>query len=101
MAEDSPVLPFPAERDLTRSGVTVDFMGEKANMAAGPAQRALETGAALHVVHSWFAGEGWGLSVSPELEVTDLQTTNAPRAGRRQSLGQAVRDRRPYWPFPP
>ena len=64
-----------AERDLTRSGVTVDFMGEEANMAAGPAQLALETGAALHVVHSWFAGEGWGLSVSPELEVTDLQET--------------------------
>ncbi|MCZ9306078.1 phosphatidylinositol mannoside acyltransferase [Corynebacterium sp. c8Ua_181] len=64
-----------AERDLTRSGVSVDFMGEEANMAAGPAQLALETGAALHVVHSWFEGEGWGLSVSPEIEVTNLQET--------------------------
>lgn len=64
-----------AERDLTRTGVSVDFMGEEANMAAGPAQLALETGAALHVVHSWFEGEGWGLSVSPEIEVTNLQET--------------------------
>jgi len=64
-----------AERDLTRSGVSVDFMGEEANMAAGPAQLALETGAALHVVHSWFEGEGWGLSVSPEIEVTNLHET--------------------------
>ncbi|WKE59351.1 phosphatidylinositol mannoside acyltransferase [Corynebacterium tuberculostearicum] len=64
-----------AERDLTRSGISVGFMGEEANMAAGPAQLALETGAALHVVHSWFEGAGWGLSVSPEIEVTDLQET--------------------------
>jgi len=64
-----------AERDLTRSGISVDFMGEEANMAAGPAQLALETGAALHVVHSWFEGAGWGLSVSPEIEVTNLQET--------------------------
>lgn len=68
-----------AERDLTRTGVTVDFMGEEANMAAGPAQLAIETGAALHVVHSWYQtpeeGGGWGLSVSEPVEVTDLQST--------------------------
>lgn len=64
-----------AERDITRSGVTVDFMGEEAAMAAGPAQLAIETGAALHVVHSWFKDDGWGLSVSPEVEVTDVQET--------------------------
>ena len=64
-----------AERDLTRTGVTVEFMGEEANVAAGPAQLAIETGAALHVVHSFFDGEGWGLTVSPEIEVTTLQET--------------------------
>ncbi|WP_284864364.1 phosphatidylinositol mannoside acyltransferase [Corynebacterium rhinophilum] len=64
-----------AERDITRRGITVDFMDEEANMAAGPAQLAIETGAALHVVHSWFEGDGWGLSVSPEVEVTDVQAT--------------------------
>ncbi|WP_411702245.1 phosphatidylinositol mannoside acyltransferase [Corynebacterium sp. LaCa142] len=64
-----------AERDITRRGITVDFMGEEANMAAGPAQLAIETGAALHVVHSWFEGDGWGLSVSPEVQVTDIKET--------------------------
>ncbi|MDO5031738.1 phosphatidylinositol mannoside acyltransferase [Corynebacterium sp.] len=64
------------ERDLTRSGIIVDFMGEEANVAAGPAQLAIETGAALHVVHSWFEGQGWGHSVSPEVEVTTLQETS-------------------------
>ncbi|MGV0417463.1 phosphatidylinositol mannoside acyltransferase [Corynebacterium segmentosum] len=73
--EEGGVVCLLAERDITRSGVTVDFMGEEANMAAGPAQLAIETGAALHVVHSWFEGDGWGLSVSPEVEVTDIQET--------------------------
>ncbi|WKS59150.1 phosphatidylinositol mannoside acyltransferase [Corynebacterium accolens] len=73
--EEGGVVCLLAERDITRRGVTVDFMGEEANMAAGPAQLAIETGAALHVVHSWFEGDGWGLSVSPEVEVTDVQET--------------------------
>lgn len=73
--EEGGVVCLLAERDITRRGVTVDFMGEEANMAAGPAQLAIETGAALHVVHSWFEGDGWGLSVSPEVEVTDIQET--------------------------
>ncbi|WP_293769339.1 phosphatidylinositol mannoside acyltransferase [uncultured Corynebacterium sp.] len=71
-----------SERDLTRTGVTVNFFGEETTMAAGPAALATETGAALHVVHSWFEGPsdgawdgGWGLSVSPEIEVTDVQAT--------------------------
>ncbi|WKS64956.1 phosphatidylinositol mannoside acyltransferase [Corynebacterium accolens] len=73
--EEGGVVCLLAERDITRSGITVDFLGEEANMAAGPAQLAIETGAALHVVHSWFEGDGWGLSVSPEVEVTDIQET--------------------------
>ena len=34
------------DRDLTESGVEVDFFGEKARMAAGPAALAVQTGAA-------------------------------------------------------
>lgn len=66
-----------AERDLTRSGVTVDFFGEPANFAAGPAKLAQETGAALHVVHSWFTSEpqGWGLSISEEIPVSSVGET--------------------------
>lgn len=87
--EEGGVVCLLAERDITRSGITVDFMGEEANMAAGPAQLAIETGAALHVVHSWFEGDGWGLSVSPEVEVTDIQETT-----QRMAEGFAANIRR-------
>lgn len=63
------------ERDLNRTGVEVDFFGQKANMAPGPAVLALETGACLHVAHSWFEPGGWGLNVSPEIVVTDVVET--------------------------
>ncbi|QNE89669.1 phosphatidylinositol mannoside acyltransferase [Corynebacterium incognita] len=73
-----------AERDLTRSGVPVEFFGETANFAAGPAKLAQDTGAALHAVHCWFTDpehdasatrKGWGMSVSPEIPVTDTPET--------------------------
>ncbi|WP_080794693.1 phosphatidylinositol mannoside acyltransferase [Corynebacterium pacaense] len=63
------------ERDLRRSGVRTRFFGETTSMPAGPAQLAIETGAALHVVHSWFEGDGWGLSVSDAVEVDELSAT--------------------------
>lgn len=73
--EQGGVVCLLAERDLTRTGVTVNFFGEEANFAAGPAVLARETGAALHVVHSWFEGDGWGLSVSEPVEVTTVEET--------------------------
>lgn len=67
------------ERDVKQTGVEVDFFGEKTTMPAGSAQLAMETGAALHVVHSWFyedeQGPGWGLSASDEVDVTTLAET--------------------------
>lgn len=43
-----------SDRDLTRSGVPVDFFGESTRLPAGPARLALETGAALIPVHTWY-----------------------------------------------
>lgn len=69
------------ERDLTRSGVEVDFFGEACNMAAGPALLAQETGANLHAVHCFFTDgddgtePGWGMTVSQPIEVSDTQST--------------------------
>ena len=40
-----------AERDLTRSGVQVEFFGEPTRMPAGPAKLAIETGADLLPAH--------------------------------------------------
>lgn len=63
------------ERDLRHTGVRTTFFGEVTSMPAGPARLAMETGACLHVVHSWFEGSRWGFSVSPEVEVDNLTDT--------------------------
>jgi KDO2-lipid IV(A) lauroyltransferase len=57
-----------AERDLTRSGVEVEFFGEPTRMPAGPAKLAISTGAALLPAHSWFEDQGWGQSLGPALD---------------------------------
>ncbi|ORV61594.1 phosphatidylinositol mannoside acyltransferase [Mycobacterium europaeum] len=57
-----------AERDLTRTGVEVDFFGEPTRMPAGPAKLAIETGAALLPAHCWFEGDGWGCNMQPPLD---------------------------------
>lgn len=59
-----------ADRDLSGTGVEVDFFGEKALMPAGPAALAVQTGAALYPVSCWFVGETeWGAHVYPEVTV--------------------------------
>ena len=45
-----------AERDLSSSGVEVDFFGERTRMPAGPALLAQQTGAALLPVTLWYDG---------------------------------------------
>jgi KDO2-lipid IV(A) lauroyltransferase len=59
-----------ADRDLTRSGVQVDFFGEPTRMPAGPARLALETGAVLLPAHLWFEPDGWGMQVYPPIDVS-------------------------------
>lgn len=64
------------ERDLKHSGVPALMFGEETSLPAGPARLARETGAALHVVHSWYPEEGgWGFSISDEVEVGELTET--------------------------
>lgn len=55
---DNRVVCLMAERDLTRTGVQVDFFGEPTRMPAGPAKLAIETGAALLPSHCWFSDDG-------------------------------------------
>lgn len=63
------------ERDFGGHGVPVTFFGEETTFPVGPAKLAMDTGAELLVAHSWFAGEGWGLSASAPLAVTTLEET--------------------------
>jgi phosphatidylinositol dimannoside acyltransferase len=57
-----------ADRDLTRTGVPVDFFGEPSRMPAGPAGLAVATGAALIPVHSWYEDGQSVFRFDPELD---------------------------------
>ncbi len=57
-----------ADRDLTRSGVQVDFFGEPTRMPAGPARLAVETGAPLHPTHIHYDGDDCVIRVWPALD---------------------------------
>ena len=82
---DGQVVCLMAERDLTRTGVQVDFFGEPTRMPAGPAKLAIETGAALLPVHCWFEDKGgWGFEIYPELDCT---------SGDVGAITQALADR--------
>jgi phosphatidylinositol dimannoside acyltransferase len=65
---DNKVVALMAERDLTRSGVQVDFFGEATRMPAGSAKLAIETGAALLPVHCWYDGDACRIEIYPPLD---------------------------------
>jgi KDO2-lipid IV(A) lauroyltransferase len=59
-----------ADRDLSDTGVEVDFFGEKALLPAGPAALAVQTGAALMPVGCSFVGETqWAAHIYDEIPV--------------------------------
>ena len=97
------VVALLGERDLRGTGVPVEFFGEETSLPRGSAQLALETGAALHVVHCWFDGpDGWGMSVSEELDVDTLEeTTQRIADGFAANIRQHPADwhmLQPQWP---
>jgi phosphatidylinositol dimannoside acyltransferase len=78
-----------AERDLTRTGVQVEFFGEPTRMPAGPAKLAIQTGAALLPSHCWFEdhdGPGWAVSIQPALDTTSGDVNDV------QAITQALAD---------
>lgn len=68
---DNKIVCLLAERDLARHGVPVTFFGEPTRMAPGPAKLALDTGAHLLPVHSYFDGDSWGFAILPRIDVAD------------------------------
>jgi phosphatidylinositol dimannoside acyltransferase len=77
---------LPCDRDITGHGIEVDFFGEKAFMAPGPAALAERTGAALMPVMLWFTEDGWGVDVGAEVPVPE----GADRKERIASMTQSV-----------
>lgn len=77
VVESGGIVCLLGERDLKATGVEVEFFGETTRMPTGAARLAIEAGAELLVVHTWFTEKqargafgwkkklyGWGFSVS-------------------------------------
>jgi KDO2-lipid IV(A) lauroyltransferase len=75
---------LPADRDLSRNGVEVQFFGEATRMPGGPALLAATTGATLLPVSLWFTEGGWGQRIYAPLTLPDPplreQVTRATQA---------------------
>jgi KDO2-lipid IV(A) lauroyltransferase len=67
---DNKVVCLMAERDLSRTGVQVDFFGEPTRMPAGSAKLAITTGAALLPVHCWYEPDKTRIHIYPPLDCT-------------------------------
>jgi lauroyl/myristoyl acyltransferase len=93
------IVVLPCDRDVTGSGIEVDFFGEKAKMMAGPAALAVLTGAALMPATLWFDGDGWGVHIGPEIpqpaEGTRSQKIAAMTQGLATFFEQGIREH-PY-----
>ena len=81
---DNGLVCLMAERDLTRSGVQVDFFGEPTRMPAGPAKLAIETGAYLLPAHCYNTPDSWVFDLSPPLDTS---------SGDFAAITQALADR--------
>jgi KDO2-lipid IV(A) lauroyltransferase len=91
-----------ADRDLSDTGVEVDFFGEKALLPAGPASLAIQTGAALMPVACWFEGEDeWGAHIYDEIPVPADGTRKEKAAAMTQAMAtvfeEAIREHPQDW----
>ena len=77
-----------ADRDLTASGVEVEFFGEPARMPAGPALLALQTGSALMPVTLWYEGERWCVRVHDEIPPPDAGGRRAKATAMTQAVAR-------------
>ncbi|WP_283132993.1 phosphatidylinositol mannoside acyltransferase [Rhizohabitans arisaemae] len=80
------VVCLPADRDLTESGVEVDFFGERTRMAAGPALLSIHTGATLLPATMWYEGPYTGLTIHDEI----VRPEDGTRAERAAAMTQAL-----------
>src|SRR5690348_14211439 len=79
---------LPADRDITGSGIEVDFFGEKAHMMGGAAALAVQTGAALMPVTLWFDGPLWCAHIHEEIPVPQEGTRREKIAAMTQQVAR-------------
>lgn len=68
---DGKLVCLVVDRDLTETGVDVEFFGKTARMPGVAASLAVQTGAALLPVTLWYEGKYWGARVHDEIPVPD------------------------------
>jgi lauroyl/myristoyl acyltransferase len=74
------------DRDLTESGIDVEFFGKTARMPGVAAALAVQTGAALIPVTLWFEGDDWGARIHKEISVPD----EGDRHGKIRAMTQEL-----------
>ena len=74
-----------SDRDLKETGIEVEFLGEKARIAA-TAALAMHTGAALMPTAIWFEEDGWGACIYDEIPVPASGTRAEKVAAMSQQL---------------
>ena len=72
---DNKIVCLMADRDLTRSGVEVDFFGEPTRMPAGSAKLAIETGAVVLATHCYNTRDAWVFDVAGPLDTSSGDVT--------------------------
>ena len=78
------------ERDLTGSGIEVEFFGEPARIMGGPAALAEQTGAALMPVTLWYEGQNWGAHIHQEIPVPKTGAGQEKIAAMTQQLARVL-----------
>ena len=73
--QDNKIICLMADRDLTRSGVEVDFFGEATRMPAGSAKLAIETGAMVLATHCYNTRDAWVFDVAAPLDTSSGDVT--------------------------
>jgi phosphatidylinositol dimannoside acyltransferase len=82
-----------ADRDLSDTGVEVEFFGEKALFPAGPAALAVQTGAALMPVACSFVGETeWAAHIYDEIPVPAEGDRKQKAAAMTQALARVFEE---------
>jgi KDO2-lipid IV(A) lauroyltransferase len=82
------VVVLVADRDVTGTGIEVDFFGETCMMSPGSAALAVQTGAALMPAVLWFEGDGWGVNLSPAIPVPPIGSRREQVAAMMQEVAR-------------